>query len=322
MNSDDHEALAQVATSMSAGIASAMRELGRRSLVVGVSGGIDSALSLVLATKAIGANSVRAVAMPEKENSPESLELAIELCKAFDVQLETVDLTASLTAAGCYERRDSAVRAAVPDFDPDLDSVAVSAVQDIRGSRLPASYQIRVYGPARPDRIVRLRRGVYDELFSASNLKQRMRTLTLYDFADRYRAAVLGTSNLDETYLGFFVRLGDGSWDICPLDGATTTTILALSESVGVPRSIRERTTTTDTFPNAGQSQQDMFYGLPFSELDVLLEVLVGRRTRMEALDELGWPENEVDNALHNLKRRNRSTTWNRAAPISIRSHE
>lgn len=61
--------------------------------VVGLSGGIDSALSCVLAAEALGSENVLAVRMPYKSSSPESLEHAQMVIEQFKVRSETVEIT-------------------------------------------------------------------------------------------------------------------------------------------------------------------------------------------------------------------------------------
>ncbi len=66
---------------------------GFHKMVVGVSGGIDSALSCVLAAKALGPQNVLAVRMPYRTSSPDSLEHAQLLIDQFDVQSITIPIS-------------------------------------------------------------------------------------------------------------------------------------------------------------------------------------------------------------------------------------
>lgn len=61
--------------------------------VIGLSGGIDSALSCALAAEALGPQNVLAVRMPYKSSSPDSLEHAQMVIEQFGVQGETVEIT-------------------------------------------------------------------------------------------------------------------------------------------------------------------------------------------------------------------------------------
>jgi len=66
---------------------------GFKRAVVGVSGGIDSAVSCVLATEALGPKNVLAVCMPYKTSSTESLTDAQALIEKIGVQSEVVPIS-------------------------------------------------------------------------------------------------------------------------------------------------------------------------------------------------------------------------------------
>jgi NAD+ synthase len=61
--------------------------------VVGVSGGVDSALSCFLAAEALGPANVLAVCLPYKQSSPDSLRHAQAVIQATGVQSLTIDIT-------------------------------------------------------------------------------------------------------------------------------------------------------------------------------------------------------------------------------------
>jgi NAD+ synthase (glutamine-hydrolysing) len=66
---------------------------GFRDVVVGLSGGVDSALVAVLAADSLGPEAVRALAMPSGYSSPESLEDAGAVASALGIRLDTVEIT-------------------------------------------------------------------------------------------------------------------------------------------------------------------------------------------------------------------------------------
>ncbi|MEL7431861.1 MAG: NAD+ synthase [Chlamydiota bacterium] len=74
------------------GIADYFAKQGFTKAVVGVSGGIDSALVLYLAQKALGKNQVQGLFMPSRFTSKESGEDASFLAKNLEVALETVSI--------------------------------------------------------------------------------------------------------------------------------------------------------------------------------------------------------------------------------------
>lgn len=87
-----------IAGTLSEIIRAEVLKTGLKKAVLGVSGGIDSALSLALAVRALGAENVRAVMMPYQTSNPDSLGDALKLCGAFGVTHETVEITAMADA--------------------------------------------------------------------------------------------------------------------------------------------------------------------------------------------------------------------------------
>jgi NAD+ synthase len=81
---------------------------GLKKAVLGVSGGVDSALSLALSVKALGAENVRAILMPYKSSNPDSLGDALKLCEKFSVAHETVEIT---PMADAYFNREETMAA-------------------------------------------------------------------------------------------------------------------------------------------------------------------------------------------------------------------
>ncbi len=70
-----------------------VRRAGRSRVVVGLSGGIDSAVAASLAVRGLGADHVMCVAMPHRLSSPESLRDARAVAACLSTPLETLDIT-------------------------------------------------------------------------------------------------------------------------------------------------------------------------------------------------------------------------------------
>src|SRR5687768_4182989 len=90
--------------------------LERRGLVIAMSGGVDSSVCAALAVRAVGPKRVFGLMMPEQDSDPRSRELAIELADQLGIKYEVEDIAPILEAAGCYRRRDDAIRRAVPEY--------------------------------------------------------------------------------------------------------------------------------------------------------------------------------------------------------------
>lgn len=78
-------------------------------IVLGVSGGVDSATTAALVAKTLGPDKVLCIYMPEQETRNKTDHRHVErLAKTFQLQLRTIDLTEAL----------STLYAAIPDYEP------------------------------------------------------------------------------------------------------------------------------------------------------------------------------------------------------------
>ena len=77
-----------------------MRRVGFEQAVIGLSGGIDSALSTYLAVRALGKEHVHCVMMPYKTSSPDSLNDAKAVIKDIGVSSEVVDISPIVKGIG------------------------------------------------------------------------------------------------------------------------------------------------------------------------------------------------------------------------------
>ena len=81
-------------------ISDEIRNVGSERGVVGLSGGVDSAVSCFLAVEALGKRNVLAVLMPYKASSPQSLDDAQLVVKQLGIRSEIVDITPMVDAFG------------------------------------------------------------------------------------------------------------------------------------------------------------------------------------------------------------------------------
>jgi NAD+ synthase (glutamine-hydrolysing) len=80
------------------GLGDYVRKNGFQEVVVGLSGGIDSAVTATLAADALGPDGVRALAMPSRYSSPESLEDAHEVADRQKSRLDEVPIDRTFQA--------------------------------------------------------------------------------------------------------------------------------------------------------------------------------------------------------------------------------
>lgn len=244
------------------------KDLHRRGLVVGLSGGVDSSVVASLAVRALGKDRVFGLLMPERESSEDTLRLSEGIARALGIQFAKEDITILLEAAGFYRRYQESVATVVPGFESNWKSKLVTS-----GSNDPAGFTVFSIVAESPNgnRIQkRLPLKAYLEIVAATNFKQRIRKMLEYHHADRLNFAVAGTPNRLEYDQGFFVKNGDGSADIKPIAHLYKCQVYALGHYLGVPAEILSRPPTTDTY-SLPQGQDEFFFAVPVEQLDLCL---------------------------------------------------
>ena len=283
--------------------------------VVGISGGIDSSVCLALAAKAFGPQKVLGIIMPEKDSSPDSEELALELAKKFGVKTLKEEITSALNGFKCYERRDEAVRRVFPEYDPVNYKMKIGIKQSGLYNNLPPVFSLTIIDSQgrEQDKILNVRD--YLQIVSSSNFKQRSRMAMLYYHAEALHYAVIGTPNKHEQEQGFFVKFGDGGADVMPIGNLYKTQVYQLAEHLGVPRTIIERTPTTDTY-SAVQTQEEFFYQLPFRLMDIFWYGFENGYPAEEVAEVMGETPERVEALFRNFERKRKTTEYLRMAPL------
>src|SRR5438067_4874442 len=175
---------------------------GARGFLVGLSGGLDSAVVARLAQLAAPGRVVAAI-LPCHSDPDDERDAAL-LAKHFSLMTTRIDLG---------ESYDTLVRAVQPGLNA-----------------LPE--QLRAVAPADP-----LRGRV-----PLANMKPRLRMTALYFLANSLNHLVAGTGNRSELSIGYFTKYGDGGVDILPIGHLVKSEVRALARELNVPSAIIERT--------------------------------------------------------------------------------
>jgi NAD+ synthase len=245
-----------------------LQRLNRKGVIVALSGGIDSSVVAALCRKALGSARVVGLMLPEADSSPESLHFANLLAQSLGIQTYVEDITSILTAAGCYQRRDEAIRKVIPEYKEGY-KCKILLPDQVNGSAYPI-FSVVVESPAGERTKARLTLDSYLGVVSATNFKQRTRKMMEYYYADLLHYAVAGTPNRLEFDQGFFVKNGDGAADLKPIAHLYKTQVYQLAAHLGIPEEIQKRLSTTDTYP-LDQSQEEFYFPLPYERMDLCL---------------------------------------------------
>ena len=187
-----------------------VNDAGFSRVVVAVSGGVDSATAIALATRALGPEAVLALFLPYQDWHVEAEKRAGHLLHQLQIpawHVREIDIAPMV---------QSFVRSV--DLHPQAQTENRPANEDLDKVRL-------------------------------GNIMARVRMITLFDYAKQQSALVLGTENRSEHYLGYYTRFGDEASDIEPLRNLYKTEVYQLAEHLGIPKEIRDAAPTAGLWP-------------------------------------------------------------------------
>lgn len=218
--------------------------------VIGVSGGIDSAVVLGLLVKAIDRKNIRALILPERDSSKSSTKDAKLVCETFNVDYKIYDLTGVLRKLGIYSLFPPAI------FVPE--SIKINYSRN-RWNKYKDPYILDLKNDGDEEFL----RGI-----AYYRSKHRVRMCKLYMEAEKLGYCVVGTTNKTELLLGLYVKWGDDSVDIEPIKHLYKTQVFELAKYLHVPEKIINKKPTPDLIP--GITDEDAF-GITYSEIDNIL---------------------------------------------------
>ncbi|MDV0447637.1 NH(3)-dependent NAD(+) synthetase [Methanosarcinaceae archaeon Ag5] len=202
-------------------------------VVLGLSGGIDSAVVAALSSKALGPENVFCFFFHTGSSYRSDLNDALSLNSQFEFHFQKVDMNPVFQSA----KSVAAEFESGSETDSDSDSESKSGSDS-------ASY-------------------IFD-----GNLKSRLRMSLLYNFANKNNLLVIGTKNKTELVTGYFTKFGDGGVDFEPIAGLYKTEVRLLAKHLGLPENILTKTPSAGFFE--GQSDEADL-GISYEELDAFL---------------------------------------------------
>jgi NAD+ synthase len=287
----------------------------KRGAVIGISGGLDSSVTLALSAKALGPDKVLGVMLPEKDSSSESKTFAQMLAAKFSVEAIEENITGALDGFYCYKRRDEAVARIFPEYNPSTYKMKIGLNKSGIHQNLPPLFSLTIIDKDGSQKSMIIPINEYLQIVASSNFKQRSRMAMLYYHAEIRNYAVVGTPNKHEVEQGFFVKYGDSAADLMPISNLYKTQVYQLAEYLGVPDEIIKRTPTTDTY-SAEQSQEEFFFQFPYKELDLLWYGYENGYLPEEVGPVMSITAKEVELIFNNFKRKQKATEYLRMLTI------
>ena len=211
--------------------------------ILGLSGGLDSAVCACLAARALGPKNVIVLIMPYKETFGGDVQDAKDMVERLDLKIHITD---------------------------------ISPMVDVYFAKHPTESRIL-----------------------KGNKMARERMSILYDFSEREKALILGTSNKTELLLGYGTIHGDMASAINPLGDLYKTQIRQLAQHLKVPDKIIKKSPTAGLW--AGQTDEGEL-GISYTRIDKILYQLVDlKKSKKETLSQ-GFSKKDVEKIIGLIK--------------------
>jgi NAD+ synthase len=108
--------------------------------------------------------------------------------------------------------------------------------------------------------------------FARGNVKARMRMIAQYEIAGLLGGLVLGTDHSAENVTGFYTKYGDGACDIVPLFGLNKRQVRQVAAQLGAPQNLITKTPTADLESLDPSKSDEDALGLSYDQIDDFLE--------------------------------------------------
>lgn len=239
-----------------------VHEFERDGVILGISGGLDSAVVAYLCVRALGKENVFGLLMPEQDSSPETLGDAKLITSNLGIKSKVVDLTTILKECGIYKLIK------IPGLFRRMKENMVRAAFDYYRKKTGESpFSTALLGIKKDKPYAKILR----KATAYMKAKHRARALMWYKYAEIYNLLVVGCCNKTEDLSGWFVKWGDSAADIAPIGGLYKTQVRQLASHLGVPEKILIKVPTPDMLPGI---TDEYAIGLSYDTLDMILRGL------------------------------------------------
>ncbi|PSV27050.1 MULTISPECIES: ammonia-dependent NAD(+) synthetase [unclassified Photobacterium] len=214
-----------------------LKQSGCKSLVLGISGGVDSTTCGRLAQLAVdGLNQV--------SNSNEYQFIAVRLPYG--------------------EQQDEDEAQLALSFIQPSHSVSVNIKNGVDGTHASTLFALENTGLIPSDN------AKVD--FVKGNVKARTRMIAQYEIAGLVGGLVIGTDHSAENITGFYTKFGDGACDLAPLFGLNKRQVRALAAKLGAPEQLVYKVPTADLEELAPQKADEDALQVSYDQIDDFLE--------------------------------------------------
>ena len=280
----------------------------KKGVVIGLSGGIDSAITAALCTKSISSEKILGLILPEKESDANSKNLALQIAEKYNIDTKTIDITNILESFGVYENKEKIVKEKFPNYNEKCKYRVVVPSKSENSIGMPFLEILD-----KENILHKLKISSFDflNLTAATSIKHRVRMTILYNYAEKNNFAVVGTTNKTEYLQGYFVKYGDGGSDIEPLVHLYKTQIYQIANFLKLPEEIINQDASPDVW-SFKTSDEEFFYAVPYNVVDLILyarennlpinEILKYSKLSSEKIEKLIQFQNQKQNKSQTMR--------------------
>ncbi|HCE1742654.1 TPA: ammonia-dependent NAD(+) synthetase [Vibrio parahaemolyticus] len=226
-----------------------LQEAGCKSLVLGISGGVDSTTLGRLAQLAVDQ-------LNEETGSNDYQFIAVRLPYG--------------------EQKDEDEAQLALSFIKPTHSISVSIKQGVDGMHAASNIALEGTG-LMPEDAAKVD-------FVKGNVKARARMIAQYEIAGYVGGLVLGTDHSAENITGFYTKFGDGACDLAPLFGLNKRQVREVAATLGAPEVLVKKVPTADLEELAPQKADEDALNLTYEQIDDFLE---GKPVSQQVVDRL-----------------------------------
>ena len=239
----------------------------KKGVVIGLSGGIDSAITAALCTKSIGSEKVLGLILPEKESDPNSENLAQQIANKYNIKTKTIDITNILESFGVYENKEKIVKEKFSNYNEKCKYRVVVPPKLENNIGMPF---LEILDDENELHKLKISSFDFLSLTAATSIKHRVRMTMIYNYSEKNNFAVIGTTNKTEYLQGYFVKYGDGGSDIEPLVHLYKTQIYQIANFLKLPEKVINQDASPDVW-SFKTNDEEFFYAVPYNIVDLIL---------------------------------------------------
>ncbi len=238
----------------------------KRGAIIGLSGGIDSTVTMALCVKALSSEKILGLTMFEKESDQHNKSLIDKISETYNIHIQNIDITSILDSFGVYSNREKIVKNRFPDFNSNC-KYRIVVPPNFNSVGMP---YLEILDDKNEQHKIKISSSDFLALTSATSIKHRVRMTLLYYYAEKNNLSVIGTTNKSEYLQGYFVKYGDGGSDIEPLVNLYKSQVYQIGNFMNINQDIMNNAASPDVW-SYRTTDEEFFYTVPYDIVDLIL---------------------------------------------------